>query len=84
MVDLPLQGSQDMAPAPALDAYIQRDQSGTIQRGCVMRSGSSMRALVLRFVGRDAPQPLENSTVGAVLSGAGMGMLETKPGRPPL
>lgn len=52
-----------------LEAYVYRDLDGSIQRGCVMRSGSSMSNLMFRFLGRDTSRPLERTSVNEVISG---------------
>lgn len=53
-----------------VEAYVQRDFDGRIQRGCLLRSGSSMSRLVLRFLGRHIDRPLERASVDEAISGA--------------
>jgi hypothetical protein len=69
-------GNSDTAPegtprADNVEAYVYRDLDGSIQRGCVLRSGSSMSKLMLRFLGRDTKCHPERASVEEAISAGG-------------
>lgn len=68
-------GNSETAPegtgADNVEAYVYRDLDGSIQRGCVLRSGSSMSKLMLRFLGRNDSSRLERASVEEAISAGG-------------
>ncbi len=55
----------------AVVAYVQRDPSGAVVRGCVMHAGLGMPGFVLRLLARDTSQPFEVASIDEALTGAG-------------